>query len=133
MNTTDIVSNTSEIMSFNTNAIIDFLLSPALSGIGQEEGGAVAMPFESIYTTLAILVGVLLLIAVLLVFITANLINLVRVREGEEPFTTGGTIALTIRLLKNRYIAIAGNVVLLLVVASEMQHGPPGFDYTLNL
>ncbi|MCB9232453.1 MAG: cytochrome c3 family protein [Bacteroidia bacterium] len=82
-------------------------------GIGQEAtGGSLSVSRDSVYTSLAVIVGVLALVVVLLVFISANLINLIRVREGEEAYSFGGTLALTGRMLKNRSVAIGGNLVL---------------------
>ena len=84
-------------------------------GIGQppEDGNQqVAMSKESLSMTLAVLIGVLLLIVLILVFILANLINLVRVREGEEALDFKGTLALTLRLMKNRWVILVGNGVI---------------------
>lgn len=90
-------------------------------GIGQEQppqGGAgkVSMSKENLSLTLIVLVGVLVLIVLILVFILANLINLVRVREGQEALDLKGTFALTLRLMKNRWVIIIGNGVLTLMI-----------------
>lgn len=82
-----------------------------------EEGGAsLAVGRDSLAFTLTILVLVLLAVVLLLVFISANLVNLIRVREGQQAYTFGGTIKLTKELALNPYIATAGNLVLVIVV-----------------
>lgn len=84
-------------------------------GIGQppeDANGKVSMSKDSIGMTLTVLVGVLLLIVLILVFILANLINLVRVREGEEALDFKGTMALMLRLMKNRWVILIGNGVI---------------------
>lgn len=90
-------------------------------GIGQEgedSEGAVAVSADSVYMSLMILLLVLVAVILLLVFISANLVNMIRVREGQESYTLGGTMALSLRIVKNRYFAIAGNFVLAIVVIS---------------
>ena len=100
---------------------VDFagLLNSGLGfGMGQEEGGALAVSFDSVYLTLMMVIGILGLIMILLIFISANLVNLIRAREGDEPFTFSGTMSMTLRILKNRYVAVLGNFVVLMVIAS---------------
>lgn len=93
------------------------------SGIGSDDAtpppvadAGVSIGRDSLATTLGLLVLVLFAVVLLLVFISANLVNLVRVREGEQPYTLMGTIKLTKELALNPYIATAGNLVLVVVV-----------------
>lgn len=87
-------------------------------GLGQAPGApapAVTVPYDSVYLTLAVMVGVLLMVALLLVFITVNLVNLVRVREGKEAYTFGGTLAKTKEYALNPYVASMGTLVVAVV------------------
>jgi hypothetical protein len=83
-------------------------------GLGQAPGAAtpnVSIGYDSLYMTLAILVGVLLLVVLLLIFITVNLVNLNRVREGQEAYSLGKTLSLTMHYALNPYIAGIGTLV----------------------
>lgn len=102
----------------------------AASDFGIGEGPAaptsVSVPFDSIYTTLGVMVGVLFLVILLLIFITANLVNLVRVREGKEAYTFAGTLAKTKEYALNPYIAVIGNLVVAVVgiaIATPIMRG----------
>lgn len=75
------------------------------------DNSTVAADYDSLYLTLAVMVGVLLLVVLLLFFVSANLINLVRVREGKEAFTMKGTIAQAKELAFNPYLASFGGFV----------------------
>ncbi|MFN8397224.1 MAG: cytochrome c3 family protein [Bacteroidia bacterium] len=87
-------------------------------GLGQAPGApdpAVTVPYDSVYLTLAVMVGVLLMVALLLIFITVNLVNLVRVREGKEAYTFGGTLAMTKHYALNPYVASIGTLVVAVI------------------
>lgn len=75
----------------------------------------VAVGRDSLWMTLAILIGVLLLVVVLLLFISANLVNLIRVREGKEAYSLSGTLALTKEYLMNPYINSMGAFVSVII------------------
>ncbi|MEM6348265.1 MAG: c-type cytochrome [Bacteroidota bacterium] len=59
----------------------------------------------SVYYALLGLIGVLVLIALLLVVITATLITAVRSKDGEEPFTAKDIMARTRSILQNKFVA----------------------------
>lgn len=86
-------------------------------GLGEGEeyssdgSSTVAANYDSLYLTLAVMVGVLLMVVLLLFFVAANLINLIRVREGKEAFTMKGTIAYAKELSLNPYLASFGGFV----------------------
>ncbi len=87
-------------------------------GIGQAPGApapSVNVEYQSIYVTLALMVGVLILVILLLVFISVNLVNLVRVREGKEAYSFGGTLAITKNYALNPYVASLGTLVVAVV------------------
>ena len=87
-------------------------------GVGQAPGAAapsVNVEYQSIYLTLALMVGVLILVILLLVFISVNLVNLVRVREGKEAYSFGGTLAVTKDYALNPYVAALGTLVVAVV------------------
>jgi hypothetical protein len=87
-------------------------------GVGQAPGAAapsVNVEYQSIYLTLALMVGVLILVILLLVFISVNLVNLVRVREGKEAYSFGGTLAITKDYALNPYVASLGTLVVVVV------------------
>jgi Cytochrome c7 and related cytochrome c/Class III cytochrome C family len=86
-------------------------------GIGEAPAGPtnVTVDYASLFTTLAVLVGVMALVILLLIFITANLVNLVRVREGKEAYTFGATLAKMKEYALNPYIAAMGTLVVAVV------------------
>ena len=87
-----------------------------LAELGQDPNaavGSVSSSYESVYLTLAVLLAVMLVVILLLLFITANLANLVRAREGQEPMTLRMAINKTIEMALNPYINSAGTVVLM--------------------
>lgn len=103
--------------------ILHQISSLSSSGIGEDAttppsdgGGALTVGRDSLATTLGILVAVLFAVVLLLVFISANLVNLIRVREGQQAYTFGGTLKLTKELALNPYIATFGNLVMVVVV-----------------
>lgn len=84
-------------------------------GIGEDAeeysstgSSTIAADYDNLYLTLAVLVGVLLMVVLLLFFVAANLVNLVRVREGKEAFTFKGTVAYAKELSLNPYLASFG-------------------------
>lgn len=94
------------------------LPSVSQQGIGQDEASApVAIEYDSLFSTLAILVGVLLLVVLLLVFISANLVNLVRIRDGKEPFTLAATFAQTKKMALDPFVAVGGNLVVVIIAS----------------
>lgn len=101
---------------FSGSAVSSFgqaLGSVSDMGIGQAPGAAqpkISVEYDSIYLTLALLVGVLVLVVLLLVFISVNLLNLVRVREGHEAMSFGSTLARTKELALNPSVALAGTL-----------------------
>jgi hypothetical protein len=86
-------------------------------GLGQAPAGTpnVSVGYESLFTTLLLVVGVMVLVALLLVFITVNLINLVRIREGQEAYSFAGTLAKTKEYALNPYVASFGTLVVAVV------------------
>lgn len=118
---TEVFTSNSPV-SFAETDVDGILRAPSSFGPGQEEASAeadsatpVVVDRDSLATTLVVLVGVLLLVVLLLVFISANLINLVRVREGKESFNFKGTLELTKKLALNPYIATSGNFVVVII------------------
>ncbi len=82
-------------------------------GIGQAPGAAapkISVEYDNIYLTLALLVGVLIMVVLLLVFISVNLLNLVRVREGQEALSFGATLAKTKEYALNPAVALGGTL-----------------------
>ena len=87
-------------------------------GLGQVPGAPtpnVNIGYDSLYLTLAILAGVLLLVVLLLIFISANLANLIRVREGKEAYTFAKTMAVTKDYALNPYVASLGTFVVVII------------------
>jgi cytochrome c553 len=87
-------------------------------GLGQAPGAGpsnVSIGYDSLYMTLGILVAVLVVVVLLLVFIAANLTNLVRVREGKEAYSFAKTLATTKEYALNPYVASLGTFVVLIV------------------
>lgn len=91
-------------------------------GLGQDApqyssspDAAIGADYNDLYLTLAAMIGILAVVVLLLVFVSANLINLIRVREGKEAFTFKGTLAYTKELALNPYIATFGNFVAFIV------------------
>lgn len=91
-------------------------------GFGQEaveysssKTDKVTSDYDDLYLSLAVIVGVLFLVVLLLVFVSANLINLIRVREGKEAFSLKGTIAYSKELALNPFIATGGNLVVFVI------------------
>ena len=83
-------------------------------GLAQAPGAPtpnVSIGYDSMYLTLAVMVGVLLLVVLLLIFISANLVNLIRVREGKEAYSFAGTLRTTKEYALNPYIAGIGTLV----------------------
>lgn len=76
----------------------------AVTGV-PAEGGALNDP--SIYYALLGLVGLLVLIALLLVVITATLISAVRAKENHEPIRFGEILAQTRNILQNKFAITA--------------------------
>lgn len=120
-NTQSLTGSTSDL--YESGNLFSDLASLTETGIGQDEAatppesaGNLSVDRNTLATTLGILVAVLVAVILLLIFISANLVNLVRVREGKEAFTLGGTIKLTKELALNPYIATFGNLVLFIVV-----------------
>lgn len=100
------------------SASIDVSMGATEMGIGQAPGAptpGVQVEYGSIYLTLAVMVGVLILVILLLLFISVNLVNLVRVREGHEAYTMGGTLAKTKDYALNPYVAAIGTLVVAVV------------------
>lgn len=101
-----------------TSATAQTAATASAIGLGQAPGQpapAIQVEYDSIYLTLAVMVGVLLLVVLLLIFISTNLINLVRVREGKEAFTFGKTLQKTKEYALNPYIAVLGNFVVIII------------------
>ncbi|MEM6262413.1 MAG: c-type cytochrome [Bacteroidota bacterium] len=73
----------------------------------------------TIFYALLGLVGVLVLIALLLVVITASLVTAVRAKENEEPFRVSDVIQKTQQLLGNKFVVTA--IVLIAIVASMVK------------
>jgi hypothetical protein len=93
-------------------------IGAAEMGIGQAPGAPtpdVKVGYESIFMTLAVMVGVLLLVILLLIFISVNLVNLVRVREGRQAYTFAGTLAKTKEYAMNPYVASMGTLVVTVI------------------
>ena len=95
-----------------SNEQIDNILAYAKKEIEVEEvvnGGPLppAEPDPSLYYALLGLVAVLVLIAILLVVITATLITAVKSKEGEEPFTFADVWERTKAILQNKFVATA--------------------------
>ncbi len=91
-------------------------------GIGQDDveysssdNSTVAADYDSLYLTMIVMVGVLLAVVLLLFFVSANMVNLVRVREGKEAFTLKGTIAYAKEISLNPYIASGGGFVVFVI------------------
>jgi cytochrome c553 len=87
-------------------------------GLGQAPGAGpsnVSIGYDSLYMTLGILVGVLVVVVLLLVFIAANLTNLVRVREGKEAYSFAQTLATTKEYALNPYVASIGTFFVLII------------------
>ncbi len=100
----------STVASATLGSISDF-------GIGQGAAApsSVSVSYSGFYTTLAVMVGVLFLVILLLMFITANLVNLVRLREGKEAYSFAGVLAQTKEYALNPYIAGLGTLVVAVV------------------
>ncbi|HHG86020.1 MAG TPA: cytochrome C [Bacteroidetes bacterium] len=98
--------------------MVEGLATASDIGLGQAPGqapGSVSVGYESLYLTLAIMVGVLLLVVLLLIFISANMVNLIRIREGHEPFSFMKTLQVTKQYALNPYIATLGNFVVIII------------------
>ncbi|MEL6588572.1 MAG: cytochrome c3 family protein [Bacteroidota bacterium] len=78
---------------------------PTGDGTEVASGGGDLDP--TVYYALLGLIGVLVLIALLLVVITATLITAVRAKDGEEPFTAKDVMTRTRNILKNKFVATA--------------------------
>lgn len=103
--------------------------------MGQAPGAPapnVTIGYESMYLTLAIMVGVLLLVVLLLVFISVNLINLIRIREGKEAYTMGKTLACTKDYLLNPYVAGIGTLFVAVVALSFVVPAARGIGHSQN-
>ncbi|MEL7530124.1 MAG: c-type cytochrome [Bacteroidota bacterium] len=74
---------------------------------GTEVAGSGGEIDPTVYYALLGLIGVLVLIALLLVVITATLITAVRAKDGEEPFTAKDVMARTRSILQNKFVATA--------------------------
>ena len=102
------------------------------ASLGQVFAFLIASPWNSLSTTLILIaligikwtliiialsamIGILIVVVLLLVFVSANLVNLIRVREGKEAFTFKGTLAYTKELALNPYIATFGNFVAFII------------------
>jgi len=108
------------VVSSTTLQVLDGGLSDF--GLGQEDAqysssssDKVTSDYDDLYLSLALVVGVLLLVVLLLVFVSANLVNLIRVREGKEAFSFKGTIAYAKELSLNPFIATSGNLVVFVI------------------
>ena len=108
------------VVSSTTLQVLDGGLSDF--GLGQEDAqysssssDKVTSDYDDLYLSLALVVGVLLLVVLLLVFVSANLVNLIRVREGKESFSFKGTIAYAKELSLNPFIATSGNLVVFVI------------------
>lgn len=75
------------------------------AGDGAGAGGGINDP--AIYYALLGLVGVLVLIALMLVVITATLVSAVRAKDGQEPLTFGGVMNRTKLILSNKFVLTA--------------------------
>lgn len=102
-----------------TNEEIDNILAYADDAAAPKEptGGPVVTTQDpladpTIYYGLLALVGVLLLIALLLVIITATLITAVRAKEQQEPFRIADVVAQVQLILKNRWVVTSLAVLL---------------------
>lgn len=88
-------------------------------GIGEDayssKPNTVGVEYTNLYSTLAITVGALLLVVLLLVFVSANLVNLIRVREGKEAFSFKGTLDYAKEMALNPFIATGGGFVALVI------------------
>lgn len=78
---------------------------PEITSLPPVEGDGKIDP--TVYYALLGLIGVLVLIALLLVVITATLITAVRAKDGEEPFTAKDVMARTRSILQNKFVATA--------------------------
>jgi hypothetical protein len=102
----------------DATAIEQVAATASAVGLGQAPGQpapAIQVEYDSIYLTLAVMVGVLLLVVLLLIFISSNLINLIRVREGKEALSFAKTLQKTKEYALNPYIATLGNFVVIIV------------------
>lgn len=98
--------------------MVEGLATASEIGLGQAPGQPdpkISVEYKSLYLTLGIMVGVLLLVVLLLIFISANMVNLVRVREGHEPYSFAKTLQLTKEYALNPYIATIGNFVVIII------------------
>ncbi|MEM0996341.1 MAG: cytochrome c3 family protein [Bacteroidota bacterium] len=102
----------------NDEAVEQIAATASAIGLGQAPGQpapAVQVEYESIFLTLAVMVGVLLLVVLLLIFISANLLSLIRVREGKDPLSLAATLKKTKEYALNPYIATLGNFVVIII------------------
>ena len=104
-------------------SVVDAVVEPLSDiGLGQDapeyssdKTDTIGAEYNDLYLTLAAMIGILIVVVLLLVFVSANLVNLIRVREGKEAFTFKGTLAYTKELALNPYIATFGNFVAFII------------------
>lgn len=89
-------------------------------GSGTVSGDALQDP--NIYYALLGLVGVLVLIALLLVIITATLVTAVRAKDQQETFTFGDVFQRTREILRNKFfVATVTPLIILIAVAVSIK------------
>ena len=90
--------------------------APAVAASGAPGGDAPVQDPRIFYALLG-LVGVLVLIALLLVFITATLVSAVRSKDGKEPFSFANIMERFTGIMKNKFV-ITGITMLLLTAGT---------------
>lgn len=88
-------------------------------GLGEDysstDDSQVAVARDDLYLTLAAIIGVLILVVLLLFFVAANFVNLVRVREGKEAYSLKGTLKIAKEMSLNPYMAASGGFVVFVI------------------
>ena len=117
----DIFAQVKPFSSILTNNMTNTALNFANLFLGTIAGQAseaqsFSVQKDSLLTSLFVVAGVLVVIAILLAFIAANLANIIRLREGGEEAKEQSMWDATLRILKNRYTIITGNLILVIIV-----------------
>lgn len=115
----------------NILAYVDNEAAPAPEQTEAVPGGADApVQDPNIYYALLALVGVLVVIALILVFITATLVTAVRAKDGQEPFSFSEVFTRFRGILQNKYVLTA--IVLAVLTGGLWQSIAVGTNVSLH-
>lgn len=109
-----------DILDYIKEAEANVKTDNASQGGGGQSGSTLSIDPKTIHSLLLVTVGLLLVVAIALAAAIFVLVNILRSRKGEQPYTLSGTAQQTKKVLTNPYVAGTLTFIILAVGTTKL-------------